>query len=179
MSLAVRKATGAIKSLNYGNGLQLNMGYTPERNHPATLKVHAIGNANANRVLDYSYSYTYLDNGVSYDNNRIRQITDNLDNNYTVSYGYDKYNRLSYAAASAYNNRYYQYDAWGNLKKVDTTAGNLYTVNYSLSGVGSGSSSTSHAGRQPGSTVFCSFVGDCGSLELVMDLESVLKNATL
>ncbi|MBI3428356.1 MAG: hypothetical protein HY011_36000 [Acidobacteria bacterium] len=33
------KAFGAIKQLNYGNGLQLTMGYNANRQQPITMKV--------------------------------------------------------------------------------------------------------------------------------------------
>ena len=117
------RATGAIKSLNYGNGLQLNMSYSPERQQPTSMKVGPNGSGT---VLDYAYSYN---DAGGHNNNRIRQITDNLDGAYTVSYSYDPYNRLKAATSGAYI-RKYQYDAWGNL--ITLTGNPGYVVNYAL-----------------------------------------------
>ncbi len=70
------RATGAIKQLDYGNGLRLEMGYSAERQQPTSMKVAPISNPNA-PVLSYGYDYDYYD-ANSQNNNRIRKITDYL-----------------------------------------------------------------------------------------------------
>jgi hypothetical protein len=79
--------------LSYGNGMQLTMDYWPARQQPKSMKVAPAGNPNA-LVLHYSYSYN---DAGGHNNNRIRQITDHVDNNYSMQYSYDNYHRLSYA----------------------------------------------------------------------------------
>ena len=63
-------------------------------------------------------------------NNRIRKVKDNYDPNYTTTYLYDKFNRLTNATATAYG-RTYQFDPWGNITNF---AG--VTLNYATSGNG-------------------------------------------
>ncbi|MEK7830226.1 MAG: carboxypeptidase-like regulatory domain-containing protein, partial [Acidobacteriota bacterium] len=82
------RASGALKQLNYGNGRRLTMGYDDNRNQPTSMVVDRTNNP-ADKVVDYAYQY-YDANGKN--NNRIRQITDNLDTAYTTSYLYDDYN---------------------------------------------------------------------------------------
>jgi hypothetical protein len=89
-------ATGAIKQLDYGNGMRLEMGYSAERQQPTSMKVAPVSNANA-PVLHYGYNYC---DASGHNNNRIRQITDHVDNNYSMQYGYDNFNRLSFAGNS-------------------------------------------------------------------------------
>jgi RHS repeat-associated protein len=119
------KAFGAIKQLNYGNGLQLTMGYNDTRQQPISMKVGPNGTGS---ILDYSYEY-YDANG--HNNNRIRSIVDGTDSAYSVNYSYDQYNRLTHATAAAYT-RAYAYDPFGNLRTVTGTGGPNpnYTLNY-------------------------------------------------
>ena len=129
------RANGAIKSLIYGNGRQLTMGYNANRQQPITMKVDRVGNPN-DKLIDYAYEY-YTQESEPKNNNRIRKIIDNLDGNYTVNYQYDEYNRLTQATASAYT-RYYGYDGFGNLRLVGGTGGPHanYALNYALNGSG-------------------------------------------
>ncbi len=84
------RATGAIKQLDYGNGLRLEMGYSAQRQQPTSMKVAPVSNPNA-AVLNYSYNYY---DANSHNNNRIRKITDNLDGNYAAE---DSSRRGSYS----------------------------------------------------------------------------------
>jgi YD repeat-containing protein len=104
------RASGALNSLNYGNGRRLTMGYNANRQQPASMKVDRVNNP-ADKIIDYAYQY-YDAQGRN--NNRIRQITDNVDPAYTTSYGYDDYDRLTGASWSGGGSRAYYYDAWGN-----------------------------------------------------------------
>jgi len=105
------RASGALRSLNYGNGRRLTMGYNDNRSQPTSMKVDRASNT-ADKIIDFQYEY-YDTNGNN--NNRIRQINDNVDGEYSTTYLYDSYNRLRQTIAGA-NSRVYQYDAWGNIK---------------------------------------------------------------
>ncbi len=129
------RATGAIKQLNYGNGLQLTMTYNANRQQPLTMKVGPNG---AGTIVNYAYDY-YDANG--YNNNRIRKITDNVDSAYTVQYNYDDYNRLANAQGDVQGGTYsrvYQYDHFGNLRQVGGAGGPhaTYTLNYDNNATG-------------------------------------------
>ncbi len=131
------RATGAIKQLDYGNGLRLEMGYSAQRQQPTSMKVAPVSNPNA-PVLSYGYNYY---DANSHNNNRIRKITDNVDANYTMEYSYDGYNRLSYAGNHLLGGNFartYQYDPWGNLLGVNSLTGgsfqSLYTINIAMTG---------------------------------------------
>ncbi|HKQ72777.1 MAG TPA: carboxypeptidase-like regulatory domain-containing protein, partial [Blastocatellia bacterium] len=104
------RASGAIKSLRYGNGRRLTMGYNANRNQPISMKVDRVNNP-SDKIIDYVYDY-YDAQGKN--NKRIRKITDNIDSAFTTDYTYDNYNRLTVASAVAYS-RTYQYDRWGNI----------------------------------------------------------------
>ncbi len=52
----------------------------------------------------FNQSYSFYQNGAN--NGRLRQITDNLDPNYTTTYTYDSFNRITNAAAAAYTRAY-------------------------------------------------------------------------
>ena len=82
--------------MNYGNGLQLTMGYNANRQQPITMKVGPNGNGS---IITHTYEY-YDGNG--HNNNRIRSITDGVDSAYSVNYTYDKWNRLTHATSSPY-----------------------------------------------------------------------------
>src|SRR5262249_34281783 len=69
------RGSGAIKSLNYGNGRRLQMDYNANRQQPTSMKVDMTSNPN-DKIIDYTYEY-YDANGKN--NNRIRKITDNID----------------------------------------------------------------------------------------------------
>ena len=120
------RASGALRQLNYGNGRRLTMGYNDNRNQPTSMVVDRTNNS-ADKVVDYAYQY-YDANGKN--NNRIRQITDNIDTAYTTSYLYDNYNRLTNATANAFS-RNYSYDAWGNIKNFSGL-----TLNYQTDATG-------------------------------------------
>jgi RHS repeat-associated protein len=107
------RGTGALKSLNYGNGRRLQMGYYAQRQQPASMKVDRVNNAN-DKIIDYAYEY-YDAHGKN--NNRIRTITDNVDSSYTTTYLYDDYSRLTNATSPAHSS-YFLYDEWGNLKNL-------------------------------------------------------------
>ncbi|QQS47439.1 MAG: hypothetical protein IPM66_01900 [Acidobacteriota bacterium] len=109
------RASGAIRSVNYGNGRRLTMGYNANRQQPVSMKVDRTDGSDT--IVDYAYDY-YDANG--YNNGRIRKITDNVDPAYTTTYTYDAYNRLTQATASAYT-RFYAHDAWGNIKNFSWT----------------------------------------------------------
>ncbi|MDX2043139.1 MAG: RHS repeat-associated core domain-containing protein, partial [Acidobacteriota bacterium] len=104
------RASGALRQLNYGNGRRLTMGYNDNRNQPTSMVVDRTNNS-ADKVVDYAYQY-YDANGKN--NNRIRQITDNIDTAYSTTYSYDNYNRLTNATANAFS-RNYQHDPFGNI----------------------------------------------------------------
>jgi hypothetical protein len=116
------RGSGAISTVNYGNGRKLEMGYSANRQQPVSMKVSMASNAN-DKIMDYAYEY-YDANGKN--NNRIRKITDNLDAGYTTTYAYDDYDRLSTATATAYT-RFYYYDEWGNIKNFNGLALNHAT----------------------------------------------------
>jgi RHS repeat-associated protein len=130
------RATGAIKQLNYGNGLQLTMGYNVNRQQPLSMRV-GLPNGTGT-VLDYSYEY-YTPAPDNKNNNRLRKVIDNLDSAYTVEYHYDQWNRLTQAQAGSTYQRQYQYDPFGNLKSVGGSGGPsaaFYTLNYALNATG-------------------------------------------
>ncbi|MDX2044880.1 MAG: RHS repeat-associated core domain-containing protein, partial [Acidobacteriota bacterium] len=104
------RASGALRQLNYGNGRRLTMGYNDNRNQPTSMVVDRTNNS-ADKVVDYAYQY-YDANGKN--NNRIRQITDNIETAYSTTYTYDNYNRLTNATANAFS-RNYQHDPFGNI----------------------------------------------------------------
>jgi YD repeat-containing protein len=117
---------GAVKQMGYGNGQQLQAGYSHHRHHLTSMAVKKPGGADP----AYDLSYDYYGGGAS--NGRAQKITDNLDGNYTTTYEYDDYNRLDKAYGVAFY-RDYDYDAWGNLTNVYATgAGETgsYTLSY-------------------------------------------------
>jgi RHS repeat-associated protein len=116
------RASGALSGLNYGNGRRLVMGYNANRQQPVSMKVDRASNP-SDKIIDYAYQY-YDANGKN--NNRIRQITDNMDPAYTTSYLYDDYNRLTNATSSAYT-RFYSYDNWGNITDFSGVTHNFAT----------------------------------------------------
>ncbi|MBL8171822.1 MAG: hypothetical protein JNJ50_26925 [Acidobacteria bacterium] len=42
---SLSEGSGALKSLNYGNGRRLTMGYNANRNQPISMKVDRVSNA--------------------------------------------------------------------------------------------------------------------------------------
>jgi RHS repeat-associated protein len=134
------RATGAIKQLTYGNGLQLTMGYNVNRQQPLSMRV-GLPNGTGT-VLDYSYEY-YTPGPDNKNNNRLRKVIDNLDSAYTASYNYDEWNRLTLAQGGASPGstyqRQYTYDPFGNLKSVTGSGGPsaaFYTLNYAPNATG-------------------------------------------
>jgi len=109
------RASRAIRSVNYGNGRRLTMGYNANRQQPVSMKVDRTDGSDT--IIDYAYDY--YDAG-GHNNGRIRQITDNVDQAYTTTYAYDAHNRLTQATASAYT-RFFTHDAWGNIKNFSWT----------------------------------------------------------
>jgi RHS repeat-associated protein len=120
------RAPGALKTLHYGNGRRLQMGYYAQRGQPASMKVDRVSNP-SDKIIDYAYEY-YDANGKN--NNRIRQITDNVDGNYTTTYLYDDYDRLTHATSTAFS-AYNQYDEWNNIRNL-----NGLTLNYATNASG-------------------------------------------
>jgi len=116
------RANGAIKSLNYGNGRRLQMGYNANRQQPISMKVDRVSNP-SDKVLDYVYEY-YDPEGKN--NNRIRKMIDGTDGAYTTEYIYDDYNRLTNATAGAYF-KLYDYDRWGNMVNNSAVVYNYVT----------------------------------------------------
>ncbi len=125
------RASGALRSLNYGNGRRLTMGYNDNRSQPISMKVDRTNNS-ADKIIDYSYEYYMTDpeTGASVNNNRIRRIVDNISPEWTTDYLYDDYNRLAHAQAGTYF-RYYQYDPFGNIKDFSAL-----TLNYATNAYG-------------------------------------------
>lgn len=138
------RASGALKQLNYGNGRRLTMGYNDQRSQPTSMIVDRTNNS-ADKVVDYAYQY-YDANGKN--NNRIRQITDNIETAYSTTYTYDNYNRLSNATANAFS-RNYQYDEWGNVKNFSGL-----TLNYATNGSGAPSTNRLLSDSQGGSYTY-------------------------
>ncbi len=100
------------------------MGYNANRQQPITMKVEPGGTGS---IIDYTYEYYTTGSGLN--NNRIRSITDGVDAQYSVSYAYDQWNRLTNATAPAYA-RGYVYDAWGNLRGAGGGQYGGYALNY-------------------------------------------------
>jgi len=79
---------GGTKSLNYGNGRRLTLGYDVNRHQMVSMLVD---NQNGtDRIIDKTYYYTTQSSQQTYYDNdgRIKQIADNLDPNYSVTYTY-------------------------------------------------------------------------------------------
>jgi RHS repeat-associated protein len=127
------RAFGALKSGDYGNGRRIELGYNADRLHLTSHKVIKASPDEA--IIDNSYDYYGT---MEWSNGRVQKITDNLDPNFTTTYGYDDYDRLASANATAFA-RTYGYDAWGNLTNVTATgAGETgsYTLSYATNGSG-------------------------------------------
>jgi RHS repeat-associated protein len=108
---------GWTKSLNYGNGRRMTLGYSANR-HQLTSVV--VDNQNGtDPIINKGYEYRTWNSELgqwNFDNDgRIKKIIDNADPSYTTTYGYDGFNRLTTATATAYT-RTYIYDEWGNLR---------------------------------------------------------------
>ncbi len=120
------RGTGAIKSMNYGNGRRLQMSYDANRQQPAGMKVDRQDGSDT--IIDNAYQY-YDSQGRN--NGRIRQITDNYDPGYTTQYYYDDYNRLTGAYAGPIPNwtwsRSYAHDPWGNITNLAGVTQNYAT----------------------------------------------------
>jgi hypothetical protein len=94
------RAFGATSVVNYGNGRRLTLGYNPNR-HQMTSMI--VDNQNGtDPIISKTYSYATRTSPTSDNDGRIKQITDNVDPNYSVTYTYDAFNRLSTASAPAY-----------------------------------------------------------------------------
>jgi RHS repeat-associated protein len=126
------RASGALNSLNYGNGRRLTMGYNDNRSQPISMKVDRVNNP-ADKIIDNSYEYYMTDpeTGASVNNNRIRRIVDNTGyGGDTADYYYDQYNRLTNVQGTGYF-RYYLYDPFGNIKDFSAV-----TLNYATNATG-------------------------------------------
>ena len=117
---------GATKSLNYGNGRRLTLGYSVNR-HETTSMV--VDNQNGtDPIINKTYNYTSgtidpnTGQPVNDNDGRIKKITDSVDTSYTTTYSYDEFNRLTRAQATAYD-RLYNYDRFGNLTQVYSSPG--------------------------------------------------------
>lgn len=86
-------------------------------------------------LLDLGFSYSQGAAGVN--NGMITQVTNNADNTRSVTYAYDKLNRLTSAAtvvtsgSNAWGNSY-TYDSWGNLLQKTVTQGTSETLNVTV-----------------------------------------------
>jgi RHS repeat-associated protein len=107
------RASGALKTLHYGNGRRLRMNYWELRSQPKGMTVDRASNP-SDKIIDYLYEYN---DASGNNNNRIRKITDNVDTSYTTTYLYDDYDRLTHATSNA-SSSYFLYDEWGNLKNL-------------------------------------------------------------
>jgi RHS repeat-associated protein len=129
------RAFGATSVVSYGNGRRLWLGYDTNRHQMVSMLVD---NQNGtDRIIDKTYHYTTQSSQQTYYDNdgRIKKIADNLDPNYTATYTYDAYNRLSSASGGSYGSTYYRsysYDPWGNLGAVFTSPDNLNATSYSV-----------------------------------------------
>jgi RHS repeat-associated protein len=116
---------GATRQINYGNNRRLRLWYSAHRHQMTQM---AVDNQNGtDPIISKAYAYSVESGGADNDG-RIKRITDYIDSNYSVTYGYDEYNRLRSATAPAYN-RSYTYDPWGNLTQVYVSNGVLTTYN--------------------------------------------------
>jgi RHS repeat-associated protein len=82
-----------------------------------------------------SQTYNYYTNGLN--NGRLHQLTDGVDPNYSATYSYDSFNRVTNVTAMAYA-RTYTYDAWGNLRTVAGASGPSpsYAITYATNASG-------------------------------------------
>ncbi len=102
------RASGALKHLNYGNSLTLDLTY----NNRLQAAQYDLKTAGGTRVMGVQYQYA--------NDGRINASTDLVNSNLNRSYGYDQVGRLSLGdTASGTNNgpykQTYGYDVWGNL----------------------------------------------------------------
>ncbi len=129
------RAWGALQKADFANGRRLALGYDQKRGQLASLQLRKTDNTDVVSNLSYDYY-----NGGN-NNGRLQKITD-ADSSYTTTYGYDDYNRLTSASATAYT-RSYSYDTWGNLTGVTATgAGESGSYSLSYAANGSGAPST-------------------------------------
>jgi RHS repeat-associated protein len=120
---------GATKSLNYGNGRRMTLGYSGNRHQMVSMVVDNQNGTDPIISRTYEYSTTSYPDPPNNDG-RIKKINDLLDPNYTTTYTWDEFNRLSLASAPAFY-RSYWYDPFGNLKGVQNGFGNP-TLSYSF-----------------------------------------------
>jgi len=121
---------GKLRSLVFGNGRSLTLGYSNQRQWLANMLVRRTDGSDT--IINNTYSY--------FTNHRLQQITDNVNPAYSVTYGYDSYNRLTAASWGDYPAKYrgYSYDEWGNLRTVSGAGGEAanYTLNYATNASG-------------------------------------------
>jgi len=96
------KPFGGMTNLTYGNGIQQAISYDQQ---------YRITNITANSIQNLSYGYDK--------NGNIAQITDNLNNAKSQTYGYDSLDRLANAQGP-----------WGGLAYIYDKAGNRTTENH-------------------------------------------------
>jgi RHS repeat-associated protein len=127
------RAFGALKSGDYGNGRRIELGYNADRLNMTSHKV--IKQSPFEAIIDNVYDYY---DTAELNNGRVQKITDNLDSNFTTTYGYDDYDRLTSATATSFG-RTFSYDAWGNLTNVAATGAGesgSYSLSYATNGSG-------------------------------------------
>jgi len=121
------RGSGKVKSISYGNGRNLALGYSDQRQFLSSMTVKRTDGSDP--IINQTYTY--------YPNGSLQQLTDNYDPAYTTTYSYDAYDRLTSASAPAFS-RSYSYDEWGNLRTVSGAGGESpnYTINYATNGSG-------------------------------------------
>ena len=117
---------GATKSLNYGNGRRLTLGFNVNRHQMTSMIMDNQNGTDA--IINKTYNYTSgtidpnTGQPINDNDGRIKKITDSVDTSYTTTYSYDEFNRLTRAQATAYD-RLYNYDRFGNLTQVYSSPG--------------------------------------------------------
>ncbi|MBS1809953.1 MAG: hypothetical protein JST84_17465 [Acidobacteria bacterium] len=133
LSNLIYNGFGAVKTLNYGNGRRLTLGYDVNRHQMQTMKVDKQDGTDV--IVNKSYQYTSekYDPGtgttLTVNDGRIQKITDAVDGNYTTTYTYDAYNRLRSASSTAFT-QYYDYDPWGNIRSYGPSYPPSTTYNF-------------------------------------------------
>jgi YD repeat-containing protein len=120
------RAFGALKQSNFGNGRRMEATYLDTRHFLNTLVVKKQDGSDS--IVSQTYDYKL---GSDAFNGRVRKITDSVDGDYTTTYGYDDYNRLTSASATVYG-RTYTYDAWGNFRGATVSGLNETSGSYTL-----------------------------------------------
>jgi RHS repeat-associated protein len=103
--------TGALRSDNFGNGVQEIFGYN------SRLQITAITAANSSTLLNKTYNYADPNYGNA-NNGNVININDGISSNRNQSFNYDQLNRLvSGVQADGAFSETFSVDPWGNLKQ--------------------------------------------------------------